>query len=330
MQGRPSKLAFSVLTAALVLSACGATSNTSSTSSGLSTGLVDVKIGIVPTAEFAPVYVAQEQGIFAQQGLSVEITTVASAAAAVPAVLNGQLQFGASATPPFFIAVEKGLPIKAVVANAGVEKSTSTDLTAKVLVQDGSPINGPTDLEGKKVGVNALGSMSHVAVSALVTAAGGDPKKVSFVVMPFPDEEAALRQGRVDAIATSEPFLTQSVIAGGVRSVAPLFAVTYPAGTTYALMFASQQEITDHPDVVQRFQRAMMTVNQLVSSKPELLRAALVKYGKLPQDLADKVVLPPYSQEFGVSGMQKMADLMVQDGFLSKKLDVTTALVAQK
>lgn len=309
------------LTLVIVLAGCGGGGGAPAQSTTHPAGgSTSIKVGIIPTAEFMPVYIAQDQGLFKEEGLEVEVSTVASAAAIVPSVLNGQLDFGAAATAPFLIANDKNLPIKAVAANAGVAPSSS-GVSASILVLSDSSIRAPADLEGKKLAVNALGSLSHVAASAVVSAAGGDPKQVQFIAMPFPDESAALRQKRVDAIATSEPFLTQDLTAGGVRAIAPLYADTYPTGTTYSLMFASQKLIGSNPDLVNRFQRVIKKVNTQVNANPELVRAALVKYGKLPPNVAEKVNLPLYATDFDVAGVQKMADLMLQDGFISKKAD---------
>ena len=49
---------------------------------------------------------------------------------------------------------------------------------------------------------------------ASVRKAGGDPAKVKFVELPFPDMPAALQAGQVDAIFVVEPFLTAALGAG--------------------------------------------------------------------------------------------------------------------
>src|SRR5699024_9119003 len=63
-----------------------------------------VRVGVIPTASFAPLYIAMEKGYFDEYGIEVEPQVVQNAAAVAPSVLNGQLQFGTAAASPFLSA----------------------------------------------------------------------------------------------------------------------------------------------------------------------------------------------------------------------------------
>ncbi len=314
------------ITAAMTLTACG-----SSGANGVTTkdGVTSVKVGLIPTASFYPIYVAQDRGFFKDQGLSVEVSVNSNAASVVPSVLNGQLQFGTAATPPFLTAFEKGLPIKAVVNSAGTAPSEAKD-TGGILVLGSSGIKSPSDLVDKKVAVNALGSAPHVAATAILSQAGVDPSTVHFVPMPFPDMLGALQQKRVDAILPVEPFMTESLNADGVHSISALYTKVYPPGTTDTLVFASNEFTASHPDVVKKFKAAVEEANAVVAKDPQVLRDALVKYGHMPKDVAQTIHLSEYGTEFNTTGMQQMADQMVKDGFLKKALDVKSTIYQGK
>lgn len=75
-------------------------------SGGESSELTPVTIGVVPVVDFAPVYIAQREGLFEMYGLDVTIEVVQNFAAAVPSLMNGQLQFTGAALPPFIAAVD--------------------------------------------------------------------------------------------------------------------------------------------------------------------------------------------------------------------------------
>lgn len=318
-----------ILAAALTLSACGAGSEaTLSGGEGSGDQVSDstpVTVGVIPVAEFFPVYIAEQEGYFDDEGLDVTVEVMSNAASIVPSVLNGQLTFGTAATPPFLIAVDKGIPITAVANSANTASGAEND-NAAVVVKKNSPITSVTDLEGKTVAVNALSSLPHVAAVSLIMDKGGDPNKVKFVAMPFPDMQGALEQGHVDAIMSFEPFLTQVLGTGTVKRISPLYTDVYQPGTTHALMFSSQEYSSQNPDVIEAFQAALMKANELVADNPQLLRDALVKHGGMPQEVANAVKLPVYETNFALAGMQDMADRMVETGFLSQPMDVREVL----
>jgi NitT/TauT family transport system substrate-binding protein len=305
-----------------LLSACGADGPASPATKD---GQTAVTVSMIPTASFFPIYVAQQQGFFEEEGLTVDVQIASNAAAVVPAVLNGQIQFGTAATPPFLVAYAKELPVRAVVNAAGVATTDAEDTGAIVVGKD-SPIDSVQDLVGKKVATNQLGSLPHVAATAILTRSGIDPNKVDFVTMPFPEMRGALEQGRVDALLSVEPFMTEAINADVARSISALYARPYEPGTTYTLVFASQKYIEEHPDVVAAFSSAVGKANALVAEDPAVLRDTLVKFGGMSEELASAVHLGDYRKGFQVEAMQGMADQMVEDGFLKAPVDVSAAI----
>jgi NitT/TauT family transport system substrate-binding protein len=304
------------------LGACGADEATSPEESN---GQTAVTVSLIPTASFFPIYVAQEEGFFEEEGLTVDVQVASNAAAVVPSVLNGQIQFGTAATPPFLVAYAKGLPVRAVVNAAGVAATDEEDTGAFVVPVDSS-LQSIEELPGMTVATNQLGSSPHVAAVAALSDAGVEPDQVNFVPMPFPDMRGALEQGQVDAVLYVEPFMTEVLEAGVGRSISPLYTPAYAAGATNTLVFTSQDYIEENPDVVAAFARAVSKANALVAEDPQVLRDALVEYGDMSEDLAAAVYLGDYREGFEVEGMQEMADQMVEDGFLEAPVDVPGAI----
>lgn len=318
----------SVLAITLALGACsvgGGNTAPSKSTGGAGGDTTTVTVGMIPTASFAPIYVAQEKGYFADEGLKVDVKVVSNAASIVPSVLNGQMQFGTAATPPFLVAVSKGLPIEGVVNSAGTASSQDKD-TGCIMVRSDSLVKDLKDLVGKNVATNQLGSLPHVAATAILTENGVDAKAVGFAPMPFPDMLGALKQDRVDALLIVEPFMTQGLKSGGVTCMSALYTRVYEPGTTDTLVLSSKDYIASHPKVVDGFANAIKKANKLVANDPQVLRDALVKYSHMDQEVANAVHLSEYTTSFDVKGMQKMADQMVSDGFLKTKIDVSSVL----
>src|SRR5579884_359702 len=67
----------------------------------VTTPAVDLKVGVLPLASFAPYYIAQERGYFKEVGLNVEFTVTASVNDQLPSLAQGQLHVApARATSP--------------------------------------------------------------------------------------------------------------------------------------------------------------------------------------------------------------------------------------
>lgn len=278
-----------------------------------------IKVGVIPVADFAPVYLALDEGYFKEAGLNVEVQVMQNAASIAPAVLNGQLQFGTSAVTPFLAAAQKGLPLRAVANAADVAQEPTEDVSALVVPKD-SPISAPAQLEGKTVAVNALSSIVHVAAAKAIKDDGGDPAKVTFVAMPFPDMMTALAQGRVDAASVVEPFVGISTGAGATVIAHP-YTASFQAGKTFALFFGSEAYAQANPGIVDKFATALAKGSTTASEHPEKVSAVLVKYGKVDPAVADKIQQPGYGTLVDPMALDAAATVMQELGFLPGPVD---------
>src|SRR5690606_41642285 len=67
----------------------------------------------------------------------------------------------------------------------------------------------PADLAGRTVAVNALNNIGGLLISGALRKLGVDTTAIKFMEIGFPDANAALESGRVDAAYQTEPFLHQ-------------------------------------------------------------------------------------------------------------------------
>lgn len=277
-----------------------------------------IKVGIIPTSAAAPMYVAMEQGYFEDEGLKVEVQIAQNAAAVAPSVLNGQLQFGFAAASPFIGAVSKGLPLYAV-ANSSSNSLDGSDETG-LMTSPGSGIERPRDLEGRTVAVNGLAALPHVAAMEAIALDGGDPTKVTFVAMPFPDMLGAMRQGRIEAAALAEPFYSQSVSAGDTQ-VTTLYATAFNPGSTTTLYFTAAPFLEKNPAVVEGFQNAINRAIRDAAEQPELVRDVLVKYANMKPEVAESMGLPHYAEGLTPEGLEQISEVMAKYGLVSEPIN---------
>ena len=163
----------------------------------------DIKLGIIPIADVAPVFIGIEQGFFEEEGLTVSTEFAQGGAASIPSVVSGDIDFAFGAYPSFFSAVQEGLPLL-----ISTEANRAAPLFGGLYALPDSGIATPADLEGKTIAVNTLNNLVQLAVEAQLVDAGLTLDDVTLVEIPFPDMVAALERGDVDVIAVVEPFGT--------------------------------------------------------------------------------------------------------------------------
>jgi NitT/TauT family transport system substrate-binding protein len=273
-----------------------------------------VRIGVLPVADFATVYVALKEGYFEDEGLTVETQTMQNAASIAPSVINGQLQFGTGAITPVLAAAQKGLPLKVVANQADVASSAEEDVSAILVGQD-SGITSPRDLEGKTVGVNGLGSIVHVAAAAAVQQDGGDPAKVTFVAMPFPDMINAVHKGTIDAASVVEPFVGLGQ-ANGLQSVERPYYQAFTPGQSMAVLFTAGPFAEKNPEVVAKVRRAVERASVKAAEDPEVVREVLVEYGGMKPAAVQRMGQPPYGVGVDPAALTQASQTMVELGFL--------------
>ena len=314
MRRRVLGLAVAVLTVAGAAGCGSSSSATTASSDGGKT--TEVKVGIIPIVDVAPLYLGKEKGFFSSRGIDLKMEPAQGGAAIIPGVVSGQFQFGFSNVTSLMIAQTKGVPIKSVVNGAASTGTADKDISG-VAVKKDSSIKSAKDLVGKTVAVNTLQNIGDTTVREVVRKDGGDPSKVKFVEMPFDQMPAALDGGQVDAAWMGEPALT--IAKGqGARVVAAPFAETDP-DLTIATYFASTKLTQENPELVKKFTEAMTESLEYASGHPDEARQTLTTYTKIDGQVLKALTLPSWPTHYDLASLDKLASLGRQDGIFGDK-----------
>lgn len=311
-------LAAFLLATSLFATACGSDDNTAAP------GQPDkVTVGVIPILDVAPIYLGVKKGFFEKRDIQLELKQAEGGAAIVPAVVSEQYQFGFSNVISLLLAQQEGLPVK-VVSNGNNSTGVDGEDFAGLIVKGDSSIKSAKDLEGKTVAANTLQNIVDTSVRASVRKAGGDPSKVKFVALPFPEQPAALASGQVDAVFVVEPF-QQAVLAEGGRKIASSY-VDAAKDLTVAAYFTSQQLQAENPDLVKRFTEAMQESLSYADSHPDEARQIIGTYTKIAPEVIEKLTLPKWPADINRDSLETMADLAVEDGLLKEAPDLNALL----
>jgi ABC-type nitrate/sulfonate/bicarbonate transport system substrate-binding protein len=201
------------LGAALALAACSAGgSDAGSSSSSAPVTTLNYQTSWIPLVQFGGSYVAEKRGYFADQHLKVDILPGGPDVDGMALLASGKADIALSNADVVARANEQGADL--VIIAAGFQKSPLA-----IMSKASDPINKPSDLIGKKIGVPSGDEATHAAFLAVN---GIDPSKVTSVPVGF--DVAPTQSGQVDGqyvFATEQPIALESA---GVKPATMLLA----------------------------------------------------------------------------------------------------------
>ena len=281
---------------------------------------VTLKIGLIPIADVAPVFVGQKQGFFKEQKITLDPQFAAGGAAITPAVISGDFDIGFSNTVSLLIAGSKKLPVQ-IIAPGVFGDSTKDKVWEDLLVKQDGPIKQAKDLEGKTIAANTLNNICEVTINASLAKKGVDVSKLKYTEIPFPEMVGALQKKRVDAACVVEPFVSQGKAAGMV-GIDPFYFNTAP-NLTVATYFASKEYIAKNKGVIDRFVTAMKKSLEYAQAHPDEVRGVLTEYTQIPAAAAQKINLPSWKSELTTDTIEELSKLSKQYGLIEKEPDLS-------
>jgi NitT/TauT family transport system substrate-binding protein len=265
----------------------------------------------------AAMFMAMEKGFFKAEGLELETVPMAGGAVIVQGVTSGDLQIGWTNVISLYQAHAEGFDFKLMGGGAANVKAKHE--SHAIQVAKASLIKGAKDLEGKTVAVNTLNNIVHLMAMAWIDKNGGSSAKVKFVEVPFPQMEATLSAGKVDAASIHEPFATAAVEKGQVRVLAQPWGDVLPK-FLIASWFASEKWLAKNKAMAQAFGRAIGRGVDTIQSDPEGSRAAMIKWAGLNPNLAGKIGLPVFEKGISEKDLQATIDLTQKYKLISKSI----------
>ncbi|WP_404289068.1 ABC transporter substrate-binding protein [Glutamicibacter arilaitensis] len=323
------KTSFKLAVASLAVMTLAACSSGSPSGGGAATeadadgSLEKITVGVIPIVDTSPIWLGDEKGFFADEGLDLEIETATGGSAIVPGIQSGSYDFAFSNLISVMVANDKGLDMKFVANGISTTGDSKSDV-GSVMVKSDSKISSPKDLAGKKVSVNNLSNIGDTTIKSIVEEDGGDPASVEFVEVPFPDAPAALENGIVDAAWILEPFQTTALDAGA-KMISANFAEFDPE-LDVAGYFTSSEYAEKNPEVTEKFTRAMNKSLEYAQENPDEVREIVGTYTKISDEVRAEMVLPRFRPEFNREAVQKLGDAAQSFGTLSKPVDLDKLL----
>lgn len=281
---------------------------------------VKLRVSTIPIIDTAPLQVGIAKGFFAEENLTIDTTPTAGGAAGLPALAAGQIQIAFSNIISIVLGAKQGLGFEVITAGSNTG-GTTPDL-AGLVAKKGSAIKTGKDLEGKRIGVNTRNNIIWLYARAWVKATGGDPDKVTYLEVPFPQMIDAVKGDRVDAAFVVEPFMSAGLGADAVQVVGWPYN-TVQKNLPVAQYAATQAFIRQNPDVIERFARAYNKsvdwTNQNRGS--DEWTKIIAGYTRLAPDQIKQLALPPFEKTVDPAAIDSVVDLMRKNAMLEGAFD---------
>ena len=281
------------------------------------------KLGYMKIVDNAAMFVAMEKGFFKAEGLELETVPMAGGAVIVQGVTSGDLQFGWTNVISLYQAFVEGFDFKLIAG--GATNIRGTNETHAIIVTKDSVIKSAKDLQGKTVAVNTLNNIVHLMAMAWVDKNGGSATKVKFVEIPFPNMEAALVAGKVDAISIQEPFAAVAARKAETRVLSNPWGDVLPK-FLIASWFASEKWIQKNKATGEAFVRAINRGIDAIHADKEGGRAAMIKWAGLNPDMVGKIGLPQFERAILEKDVQVTMDLTYKYKMISRPLKAREVL----
>ena len=276
----------------------------------------DITVAAIPAVDLAGLYIAQDEGLFARQGLHVSIEKIPSSQAIIADQLKGQVDISAGSYVAYISAQAAGARFRILA-----EASTLAPNTRALVVTGTSPITSIAKLAGKKIGVNGTNSIGTLLISALLSAHGISTRKVTFITDPggFPAMPRQLRDGDWAAAFLAEPYVTAAGEEYGEQVLADLdqgTALNWPIDGYLATQAWTQQ----HPRTAAAFTRAIEQGQAIANSDAAAVKTAMAHYDNLPPQVTTAIALTGYPVGPVVeASIQRDATAMLEFGILSRE-----------
>ena len=273
-----------------------------------------LKVGYLPVTGHAKFFVAKEQGLFAKEGLDVELIEFQNSADGLNAVVAGKLDIGAFGTTAPLAHISKDTELRIIGGIMGEDAAIITTAS-----------NAPTvktvaDLKGKKIATVRMASGDAVLRGALKEAGINWKSDVQIFELKNPPAVIeAVKSGQVDAGVVWGPHDLRAEEQG--LKVVIHSSALQPGHPCFRLV-VTEARYKDGAAWQEKFLRAVLRAEKFAVENHKETIDSIAKYVKLDRALLEKGYYSPYldqSSDPNVKGVKHFWEVMVSSEFIQPK-----------
>jgi NitT/TauT family transport system substrate-binding protein len=279
-------------------------------------------VAYIPFTSSLQLFVALENGYFADEGLDVTAQQCADSNVAMDALMSGHVQCSVGNGLTTLLPVEQSAPGSLRIFHPCLE--TQKKFTSNVLVRRDAPFQSITDLKGHRIGTYTGATQRHNL--QMVLSKFMDPsKEIQMFQVSSALQIQAFEAGQFDALFTIEPYSTLVVDHGVGRVLDSNVRVKYILDPYPAAANSFRSDfVQKNPAVVRKVVRSLDRAITFIREHESEARSLLPKYLNLDPETASKCGIYEWwrMDEGDVAAIQRLSDVMVQMGELKSAVNV--------
>jgi len=242
---------------------------------GTAFGKEKVVIGVSKWVGYAPLYLAQEKGLFKEKGLDVEVKVIEALPERRAAFAAGRIQLIGTTADAHVIAAAQGIPLRQVLALS--ECREGGGIVAK------QSVKGVKDLKGKVL-AGHKGGTTLFWVSFVLADNGMTLSDVDWMDLEGSDAVSAFVAGKADALATWQPYLSKAMDQGKGHL---LLDMGKTPGAVVDTLASSPQFIKSHGEGLKKIVKAWYDALDFYKGHPDEAQAVMARFTEdKPESLA--------------------------------------------
>lgn len=270
-----------------------------------------LRIAVLPIVDNFPLFMADEEALFEDFELDIELIPVSSAPELSQLFASGQVD--GMVTDGLTVAFFNQETIQAQIVRYAQRPSPDAGHFF-ILAAKESGITTPEDLKGVEIGISE-GTIIEYVTDRLLEREGFAAEEITTVAVPkIPDRMALLGSGEIKAAVLPDPLASLAVSQGASIILDDSQSPEYGA----SVYVFSTNIIDTNPEAVRKFIEVIDTSIRLIAADPEEYRYVLETRELVPPDLLPTYVIPSFPN--GIYTQQEWDDTITwaqEKGLLS-------------
>jgi NitT/TauT family transport system substrate-binding protein len=271
-----------------------------------------IAIGYGMTNDFLPVFIANDEGMFAKHGLAPHLVVVTSSSLSPPALVGGSLNVAQMTPSNMLLANDGGLDL---VAIAGVGRNKITNPRSGLITRKDLIVKKPQDLIGKTVAVPGFNAGMDLVLRKWLIDGGVQISQVRIVEAPFAQMGGQLQSGQIDAAFEIDPIMARILNAHEANKSIDLLGWATP-DMLATLWGADRKWATAHRGEVRAFVASLADAISFMKEHPDKAHQIEKKY--LSYSVPD---MPDVSLGITPKDIEFWVGVCDETGVLHTKLD---------
>jgi NitT/TauT family transport system substrate-binding protein len=308
---------------ALLAVGCSAGGSSSAAPGGLEK--TNLRVAAVPAVDSAALYIAQQRGLFAAEGLRVTIVPATSGKTTINSQLAGQFDVTSGNYVSYILAnadpqaagLKKAADFR-VLAPGSIMEANNQD----IMVPPNSGIHTVSELRNKTVAVNVTHNIGQLLVSSILADNAVPVNSVTFVPMAFPAMAKALQDHQVDAAWEPDPFITEAE-----ENVGAVPLADSNQGTTENLPISGYMVtaswLKKYPNTAAAFRRALIKAQSIAANDPAAVQHGMEAFASVPKIVAAVEADPQYPTQMNAALLARLEQLMLHFDMIDQSYNVS-------